>query len=136
MFLLDTDTIIFNLKGHPAVKENLQRHLNDPLKISVVTCMELYYGAYKSANVTGNLAKIRAIEEALEMIPLGSESAQIFGSLKVQMERKGTRLDDFDLALAASALAHNLILVTNNVSHFKRIVGLKLANWTLRPDTA
>ena len=136
MFLLDTDTIIFNLKGHPAVKENLQRHLNDPLKISVVTCMELYYGAYKSANVTGNLAKIRAIEEALEMIPLGSESAQIFGSLKVQMEKKGTRLDDFDLALAASALAHNLTLVTNNVSHFKRIAGLKLANWTLRPDTA
>jgi len=135
MFLLDTDTIIFNLKGHPAVKENLRRHLNDPLKISVATCMELYYGAYKSANVTGNLAKIRTIEEAIEVIPLGSESAQIFGSLKVQMERKGTRLDDFDLSLAACALANNLTLVTNNVSHFKRIAGLKLVNWTLRPDT-
>ena len=135
MFLLDTDTIIFNLKGHPAVKENLRLHLNDPLKISIVTCMELYYGAYKSANVTGNLAKIRTIEEAIEVIPLGSESAQIFGSLKVQMERKGTRLDDFDLSLAACALANNLTLVTNNVSHFKRIAGLKLVNWTLRPDT-
>ncbi|MBM4329834.1 MAG: type II toxin-antitoxin system VapC family toxin [Deltaproteobacteria bacterium] len=67
MFLLDTDTIIFNLKGHPAVKENLQRHLNDPIKISVVTCMELYYGAYKSVNVTANLAKIRKIEEAIKV---------------------------------------------------------------------
>jgi predicted nucleic acid-binding protein len=135
MFLLDTDTIILNLKGHPSVKENLRRHLNDPLKVSVVTCMELYYGAFKSPNVTGNLAKIQTIEEGLEVIPLGPESAQIFGMLKAQMERKGTRLDDFDLAIAASALAHNLTLVTNNVSHFKRITGLKLVNWTLHPDT-
>lgn len=136
MFLLDTDTVILTLKGNPAVKENLQQHLNDPIKISVITCMELYYGAYKSPNVTGNLAKIQTIAEALEIIPLGSESAQIFGMLKAQMERKGTRLDDFDLAIAASALAYNLTLVTNNVSHFKRIAGLELANWTLRPDTA
>jgi tRNA(fMet)-specific endonuclease VapC len=136
MFLLDTDTIILNLKGHPAVKENLRQHLHDALMISVITCMELYYGAYKSVNVAVNLAKIHTIAEAMEVIPLGSESAQIFGMLKGQMERKGTRLDDFDLAIAASALAHNLILVTNNVNHFKRIAGLKLANWTLRPDLA
>jgi len=134
MFLLDTDTIILSLKGHPAVKENLRRHQNDPLKVSVITCMELYYGAYKSPHVAGNLAKIQMIEKALEVIPLGSESAQIFGMLKAQMEKKGTRLDDFDLAIAASALAHNLILVTNNLKHFKRITGLKLANWALRPD--
>lgn len=134
MFLLDTDTIILNLKGHPAVKESLWRHINDPLMISVITCMELYYGAYKSPNIAGNLAKIQTIEGTLEVIPLGPESAQIFGMLKAQMEKKGTRLDDFDLAIAASALAHNLILVTNNISHFKRIPGLKLANWTLQPD--
>jgi predicted nucleic acid-binding protein len=97
--------------------------------------MELYYGAYKSNHVAVNLAKIQTIAEAMEVIPLGSESAQIFGMLKGQMERKGTRLDDFDLAIAASALAHNLILVTNNVNHFKRIAGLKLANWTLPPDS-
>jgi predicted nucleic acid-binding protein len=134
MFLLDTDTIILNLKGHPAVKESLRRHLNDPLMISVITCMELYYGAYKSPNIAGNLAKIQTIEGTLEVIPLGPESAQIFGMLKAQMEKKGTRLDDFDLAIAASALAHNLILVTNNISHFKRVTGLKLANWTLQPE--
>ncbi len=134
MFLLDTDTMILNLKGHPEVKENLRQHLHDALMISVITCMELYYGAYKSDNVAVNLAKIQTIAEAMEVIPLGSESAQIFGMLKGQMERKGTRLDDFDLAIVASALAHNLILVTNNVNHFKRIAGLKLSNWTLPPD--
>jgi hypothetical protein len=37
MFLLDTDTIILNLKGNPEVKENLRQHLHDALMISVIT---------------------------------------------------------------------------------------------------
>ncbi len=59
MYLLDTDTVIFSLKGHPVVQEHLRRRLNDPLQISIVTCMELYYGAYKSQRVTSNLATDR-----------------------------------------------------------------------------
>jgi tRNA(fMet)-specific endonuclease VapC len=47
MYLLDTDTVIYSLKGHPTVKINLERHRNTILKISVVTLIELYYGAYK-----------------------------------------------------------------------------------------
>ena len=129
MYLLDTDTVIFNLKGHETVRENLQRHFDDPIKISIVTIMELYYGAYKSQRVTSNLAKIKTLEQSLEIIPIGQESAEIFGMLKAQLETQGSRLDDFDLAIAACALAHNLTLVTNNIEHFKRIDGLKLENW-------
>jgi predicted nucleic acid-binding protein len=39
-------------------------------------------------------------------------------------------MDDFDLIIASCALAHNLTLVTNNMKHFERVEGLKLANWT------
>ena len=129
MYLLDTDIILYSLKGHPVLQENLRRHLNDPLQISIVTCLELYYGAYKSPQVTGNLAKVKRIEETLEVIPLGTEAAEIFGRLKAQLEIKGTRLDDFDLMIAACALTHNLTLVTNNEMHFRRIDGLKVTNW-------
>ena len=62
MYLLDTDTIIFSLKGHEAVKKNLRLHLYDDLKISVITLMELYYGAYKSQKIESNLAKIKTLE--------------------------------------------------------------------------
>jgi len=65
MFLLDSDTVIFALKGNPAVRANLKVHLEAPIKVSVVTCMELYYGAYKSQKVNSNLAKIRTLEESL-----------------------------------------------------------------------
>ena len=134
MFLLDTDTIIFSLKGHEAIKKNLQQHFEDPMKICVITLMELYFGAYKSEKVTGNLAKVRTIENSFEIISTGKESAEIFGMLKVSLEKSGTPLDDFDLIIASCALSHNLVLVTNNIKHFDRVEGLRLANWTVYPE--
>jgi len=62
------------------------------------------------------------------------ESAENFGMLKASLEKSGTRLDDFDLAIASCALAHNLTLVTNNLKHFSRLEGLKITNWTVYPE--
>jgi len=131
MYLLDTDTIIFSLKGHEAIRKNLQKYFEDPMKICVITLMELYFGAYKSEKVTGNLAKVRTIENSFEIISADKGSAEIFGMLKASLEKSGTPLDDFDLIIAACALSHNLILVTNNIKHFHRVEGLRLTNWTV-----
>jgi len=133
MYLLDTDTLIYNLKGNDSIKRNLELHLEDPIKISVITLMELYFGAYKSEKVAGNLAKIRRIENSFEIVSTGKESAQTFGMLKASLKKSGSPLDDFDLLIASCAMAHNLTLVTNNTKHFSRIDGLKLTNWTIYP---
>ncbi|WP_456370855.1 PIN domain-containing protein [Thermodesulfatator atlanticus] len=129
MYLLDTNIVIYTLKGIRPVLAHLEAHRDDPMALSAATLMELYYGAYKSQKVRANLARIRAIEEAFEIIPVGPEIAETFGDLKAGLEREGLPLDDFDLILAATALCYNLTLVTNNVSHFGRIEGLKLENW-------
>jgi predicted nucleic acid-binding protein len=129
MYLLDTDTVIHILKGDVVVEANLKHHIHDPIRIGTITLMELYYGAYKSQRVTSNLAKIRTLENVLEVIPIGEEIAEIFGREKTRLEKKGIPLDDFDLILGCCALAHNLTLVTNNIRHFRRIEGLQVANW-------
>ena len=130
MYLLDTDTIIYSLKGHQAVQKNLATFINEPMFLSVISLMELYYGAYKSQKKASNLSKIKILEKSFEIIPSGSESAEIFGMLKSDLEISGNPLDDFDLIIAACAMTHNLTLVTNNYRHFERIDGLKLANWS------
>jgi len=129
IYLLDTNIIIYALKGSPVVQDHLKDHYQDPLAISVITLMELYYGAYKSEKVESNLGKIKVLEKSLEIISLGEEVVEIFGLIKSKLEKKGTPLDDFDLIIAATALSHNSILVTNNVKHFRRIDGLKIENW-------
>jgi tRNA(fMet)-specific endonuclease VapC len=135
MFLIDTDTIIYNLKGNDAVTKNLQRHFEDPIKVSVITLMELYFGAYKSEKVAVNLAKVRTLENSFEVIAADKGSAEIYGMLKSALEKSGTPLDDFDLIIAACAMAHNLTLVTNNIKHFSRVEGLKLTNWSVYPES-
>ena len=97
--------------------------------------MELYYGAYKSQKVESNLAKIKTLENSIEIIPLGKEVVEIFGIYKAKLERSGTPLDDFDLILAACAMTNNLVLVTNNTKHFKRIEGLKITDWTSKKSS-
>jgi tRNA(fMet)-specific endonuclease VapC len=130
VFLLDTDTIVYLLKGHPAVTDNLALRAGDVVGTSAVTLMELYYGAFKSRQVASNLARVRALEKGAKIWDVGREAAEIFGVLKAQLEGEGTRLDDFDLAIAACALGYDLTLVTNNLAHFGRVPGLRVENWT------
>jgi tRNA(fMet)-specific endonuclease VapC len=130
MYLLDTDILIYSLKGHESVVRHLEIHQHDPLKISVISLMELYYGAYKSKKVTANLARVRWIESVFDVLPVDLSTAGTFGMIKSSLEFQGTPLDDFDLMIAAVALAFNLTLVTNNEKHFCRVEGLKLENWT------
>ena len=130
MYLFDTDMIIYSLKADEAVRRNLRRHLHDPIKISAITLMELYYGAYKSKKIANNLAKIKTIENTFEIITVSRELVEIFGVLKSGLEKTGKPLDDFDLILASTAMSHNLTIVTNNEKHFGRIDGLKMENWS------
>lgn len=122
------------MKGDEAVKKNLQRHIEDPMKISIITMMELYFGACKSEKMADNLAKVKRLETEFEIIPASKETLEIFGMLKATQEKSDTRLDNFDLIIASCAMAHNLTLITNNVGHFKRIEALKLTNWNIDPE--
>ena len=134
MYLLDTDTVIYALKGQADVARNLALHADDPLGVSVITLMELYYGAFRSRQVAGNLAQVRALEKAVRVWDLEADAAEVFGALKAQLESDGARLDDFDLGIAACALVHNLTLVSHNSAHFARVRGLRLDDWCVAPS--
>lgn len=56
--------------------------------------------------------------------------SQTYGRIKATLERRGTRIEDFDAAIAAHALAHNATLVTANLDHMTRIPGLRLEDWS------
>jgi tRNA(fMet)-specific endonuclease VapC len=130
MFLLDTDTVIYALKGHPRVVQNLAGHADAPMALCVITLMELYHGAFKSRMAASNLAKVKTLEQEMSILTIGLPEAEVFGFQKAALEREGIPLDDFDLAIASCALANNLVLVTNNERHFRRIAGLKHGNWS------
>jgi tRNA(fMet)-specific endonuclease VapC len=99
------------------------------MTMSAITLMERYFGAHRFGRAESNLARVRAMENSFRILAVDSSIAATFGSLKARMAAAGTRLDDFDLIIASTALAYNLTLVSNNARHFGRVEGLKLVNW-------
>jgi len=65
-----------------------------------------------------------------EVLPWPREASVIFAREKRRLERIGMIVHDFDIMIAAHALAIDAVLVTNNMRHFERIgEGLRLVNW-------
>ena len=51
------------------------------------------------------------------------------GRLRGELRRAGKPIEVQDAFLAATALAHDLVLVTRNVRHFDNVHGLTVENW-------
>lgn len=130
MHLIDTNIIIYSLKGVPEVVEHFRRTASQPKAISVITYGELMYGATKSARVQENMARARRVAEIFPVIDVSRGVMETFGALKAELEGKGNRLDDLDLVIAATALVLGYRLVTNNTKHFERVPGLSIEDWT------
>jgi tRNA(fMet)-specific endonuclease VapC len=64
------------------------------------------------------------------VLAVDADIARAFGEIKAQLRRQGNLIEDFDLLLAATALANGLTIITNNTAHFGRVAGLFLDNWT------
>ena len=102
MYLLDTDTVVFFLRGHPGVIRSVEVHASDPKAISAITHGELLYGALKSDRSAENLAKVHRIAEIFPLIEVSRAVMETFASIKVDLEKKGRRIDDFDLILGSN----------------------------------
>jgi len=129
VYLLDTDTLIYSLKGESAVLDNFKRHAADPKAVSVITYGELVFGAQASQRVTENLAKVYRLKEIFPLVDVTPAIMDIFGALKAELRKNGTPVDDFDLLIGATAITMGYRVVTNNEKHYTKIPGLEVVNW-------
>jgi len=129
MYLIDTDIIIYSLKGVPEVVNSFRKYANEPKAISVITYGELVYGAEKSQFRINNLAKVHRVRELFPVAEVTPAIMDTFGELKADLSKDGNIIDDFDLIIAATALSMGYSVVTNNEKQFSRIPNLTLHNW-------
>jgi tRNA(fMet)-specific endonuclease VapC len=128
-YLLDTNIIIYSLKNDKNVQAKFREHEKIPKCISIITYGELLYGAKKSEQVEKNCAQVYRIRDLFPVLPIDLPIIETFSELKSKYGKIGLTIDDFDLLIAATALTHNQILVTNNTKHFARLKEIKLENW-------
>lgn len=128
-YLLDTDILIFWLKGNKNIEQKALYIGLEQLSYSIISHAELYFGAYNSQQIEKNLNSIEIVKQKLTLAPFDANAAQLFGKTKAYLKQQGTIIMDADIMIASIAQSNNLTLVTNNVRHFKRIEALKIENW-------
>lgn len=126
--MLDTNTVSYAMRGEGAVSAHLRRHDREHLAISVVSLSELRYGAYRKDSDKLRRA-IDGFLLGVQIMDFTAAAADRYAALMADLNKSGLTIDDHDGQIAGHAMTIGATLVTHNTKHFKRIAGLKLADW-------
>lgn len=128
MYLLDTDTCVEILRGNERVVTR-RRAVYAPVATTEITASELFYGAAKSRDPSGNRLLVLAFLRTLRVLPISLTGAQFFGVLKAELQAGGNLIPDADLWIAAIARSVRAKIVTGNSRHLSRIPEIECEDW-------
>ncbi len=131
-YVLDTNAVSALMRGDAAVLSTLRSKDKQEVGVPQPVMAEIAYGIdqlSQSRRKEGLRERFALICGELPRVSWDDEVSLRFGVAKAALERKGLRLEDFDLAVAAHAIAIGAVLVTANMRHMERITGLKIENW-------
>jgi tRNA(fMet)-specific endonuclease VapC len=131
-FILDTNALSALMRAEPAALRRLRALARDQVGVPQPVVAEIEYGLSRlpaSKRKRALEARWRLFADELPRTGWTEEVSVRFGKVKAALEKRGERLDDFDLAIAAHALATGATLVTANRKHMARIPGLEIESW-------
>jgi len=146
-YLLDTNIISYLTDPNSPHKDRIKKRLlslseDDNVSVSIITLYELSYGLNTmndSKNKVIFETGIKFIKEYLDIYPLDINEVELFGILKARYKKStgiakvAIKKNDLDFLIAATAINHNAILVSNDIIFNKLIElepSLKSENWT------
>jgi tRNA(fMet)-specific endonuclease VapC len=125
-YLVDSDWLIDALVGVPAAVTLLARLRSEGLAVSIISYGELFEGAIGAPAPEVELANVRTLVARFPIAPHSPPIMETFARTRAALRRAGRLIPDLDLLIAATAIHHDLTLVTRNVRHFERIPDLTL----------
>ncbi|MBI2760646.1 MAG: type II toxin-antitoxin system VapC family toxin [Chloroflexi bacterium] len=123
---MDTDWAIQALDGREPSVGVLRRLGPRRIALSVMSVGELEEGAYHSANPDLHLERFRRFVGNYELLLVDETVASHFAVIRAYLRRTGQMISDVDVVVAATALVHDLTVLTFNRRHFSRIPELRL----------
>ena len=130
-YLLDTNICIFSFKKKFDVDKHFQRVGLDNCAISEITLAELIYGAECSLDFEKNINIVNNFIKNIQIIPI-SNVIWLYAKEKALLKKAGKMIDDFDILIGVTAIANNMILVTDNEKHLSRLSNIRIENWISR----
>jgi predicted nucleic acid-binding protein len=124
--LVDTDVVSYLFGDRPQAGFFRPYLQHRTLAVSFMTVAELYFGAYKA---NWGDRRITLLENHLRnyvVVPFDYELCQRCARIRADRQKSGRQIGLADAWIAASAVAHDCALATNNGKDFQSIVGLEL----------
>ncbi len=131
-YVLDTNTVSALMKGDSAVLAKLHHSNKEDVVVPQPVLAEIAYGIERlprSKRKQRLAERFALIRNELTRTPWADDVTDRFGFIKASLERRGERIEDFDAAIAAHALAVGAVLVTANRAHMARVDGLTVEDW-------
>jgi len=125
-YLIDSDILIYFLKGKQEVVQKLSQIPINELYISRINYTELIYGAYNSTKINQNLKVIEPFLDSFGVLEFTRTSSLIFAKEKARLKKSGNIIADMDLMIASIAIENDCTLISNNIKHFDRVQNLEL----------
>ena len=129
--LLDTDTLSEIMKGIDLhVQDHARRYLAlfHHFTFSIITRYEILRGL-KARRATRQIARFEQRCQQSEVLPLTDDIIVQAAEIYAMLYQGGQLISDAGILIAATALKHHLVLVTENVNHFRRIPGVSIESW-------
>lgn len=133
IYLLDTNAVSALMKGSVAVVERLAATKPADVAVPQPVLAEIAFGIERlprSRRRAALQARFDLLCTELSRAEWSDAVSQIYGRVKATLERRGTRIEDFDAAIAAHALALDATLVTANLDHMTRVPALRIEDWS------
>ncbi len=129
--MLDTDICIYAMRERPPELRDRFNRAADRICISIITYMELAYGAEHSANPERNRATLADFAAAITVLDYDRRAAVHTGEIRALLKRAGTPIGPYDAMIAGHSRAHGLALVPHNTAEFSRVPGLEIEDWAV-----
>ncbi|WP_341790283.1 type II toxin-antitoxin system tRNA(fMet)-specific endonuclease VapC [Rickettsia endosymbiont of Polydrusus tereticollis] len=131
--MLDTNICVYAINQQPEFyyKKLELLEKDNIIAISSIVLAELQYGVANSKRKEQNQIKLNIFLSKLEVIDFSAKCAFYYGELRAELKKKGIIIGNNDLLIASHALCEQAILITNNISEFKRVKGLALEDWSI-----
>ena len=131
-YILDTNIVSLAMAGDAPVIERMFSLPRTDVLVPQPVIAEIEYGIARLRDHGRRERLLGRLERFLENAAGARwthEVSRAFGATKADLEARGKRIEDFDVAIAAHALALDAVMVSDNTAHLGRIHGLRLENW-------
>lgn len=127
--LIDTSVLIDFERAGDGLGEALATLGEEDLSLSAISASELLHGVHRADSEQRRARRQSFVEGVFSLLPILAfdlDVARVHARISADLRRQGAIIGSHDVIIAATALCHQLTVVTGNEREFRRIEELDL----------